>query len=434
MLFYPGNMVMKFWRRHDEEDESKPAANLTDDELELLDRALEARATADASLQDLAVANHEPDASDATDTEEAQEQSLPSPNALDPWGARGEPPLDRWIEDPYGAPFEVYTFDLGKDEEGPVVASLVRNGNTGQSGKKSTRFALLYLHGRNDYFFHTEAAQKISEMGGAFYALDLRKYGRSLRPWQTLGYADDLTVYDREIATAIGMVREDHPHVPLIIFGHSTGGLIATLFLWRNPEAADGLVLNSAWLELQSLTAMRPALHQVISPLAAVRPRATVVGASKNNSYYRSIAEGWGTSGFPLPDYFEGREGDEAVIGWPIFPEWKLPYSYPAPAAWMEAVLEGHAQVEKQVHLKCPVLSMVSSASHPEEHWSEAFFSSDVVLNPTLVADRSAGLSNQVVIERFPGKHDLLLSDPPVRESVYLTIERWLTFTQIIEG
>ena len=424
-MFYAGNMLRNFWRRHDEPG-SEPAANLTDDELELLRKTLEEHAS-QGNKRAHGAASPEPG------TSEAESPKLPSPDALEPWGPRGAPPVGQWVEDPLGAPFEVYTLGLGEDEEGPVVASLVRNSDKGDQ-EEPKRFAILYLHGRNDYFFHREAAKALSEMGGAFYALDLRKYGRSLRPWQTIGYTDDLTVYDRELATAIGMIREDHPDVPLVIYGHSTGGLIATLFLWRNPEAASGLILNSAWLELQSMTAMRPALHQVVSRLAAVRPRATVVGASKNSSYYRSIAEGWGTSGLPLPTYFEGHEDDNAIIGWPVYPEWKLPHSYPAPAAWMQAVLEGHAQVEKHVHLRCPVLSMVSSASHPEEHWGEGFFSSDVVLNPSLVAARSVGLSNQVVIERFPDKHDLLLSDPPVRQDIYQAIKRWLVFAQIVVG
>ena len=63
----------------------------------------------------------------------------------------------------------------------------------------SARMTILYLHGRNDYFFQTEMADRLREAGAAFYALDMRKYGRSLRPHQTIGYADDLSVYDEEI-------------------------------------------------------------------------------------------------------------------------------------------------------------------------------------------------------------------------------------------
>ena len=43
-----------------------------------------------------------------------------------------------------------------------------------------------------------------------------------------------------------------------------------------------------------------------------------------------------------------------------------------------------------------------------------------------LIAQRSLGLSDLVTIARFPGKHDLVLSDAPVREAVYATMRGWL--------
>jgi alpha-beta hydrolase superfamily lysophospholipase len=54
-----------------------------------------------------------------------------------------------------------------------VIATLISsNRNLGDAG-------VLYLHGYNDYF-HTHVAEKFNENNFDFYALDLRKYGRSL--------------------------------------------------------------------------------------------------------------------------------------------------------------------------------------------------------------------------------------------------------------
>ena len=39
--------------------------------------------------------------------------------------------------------------------------------------------AVLYLHGRNDYFFQTWLADALLEAGYEFYALDLRTCGRA---------------------------------------------------------------------------------------------------------------------------------------------------------------------------------------------------------------------------------------------------------------
>ena len=69
---------------------------------------------------------------------------------------------------------------------------------------------------------------------------------------------------------------------------------------------------------------------------------------------------------------------------------------------------------------------MVSTSAYFEEEWCERVFTSDTVLDPTVIAQRSLGLSDLVTIARFPGKHDLVLSDAPVREAVYATMRGWL--------
>ncbi len=361
--------------------------------------------------------------------------ALPSPDALAPWGDAGPPPTQTWAPDVLGPDYQVFTFEVDADEEGPAVASLVRRSLPQKRSfwrrAKKPRFALLYVHGRNDYFFQTEAAAKLTEMGAAFYALDLRKYGRSLRPWQTIGYSTDLGQYSQELNRASDIIRAEHPELPLVVLAHSMGGLITTLWVQNNQDKVDALILNSAWLELQSLTGLRPALNAVISRLALVRPRATIVGMSEDDIYHRSLTEGWAASGLELPASLRGHEDDPAVTGWSVFEEWKRPLSYPAPAAWMHAILEGHASIEKDVHLDCPVLSMTAVASGSDEQWSTELFETDVVLNADLVNERSARLSDSVTLARFKGRHDLFLSDPATREDVYGTIRDWLAYAKI---
>ncbi len=89
-----------------------------------------------------------------------------------------------WLPDVLGAGFEQLSLELGSDEEGPVVATLVRHlpplvpSRTGPLRNTD----VLYVHGWSDYFFQTELARFWTGLGAGFYALDLRKYGRSLRP------------------------------------------------------------------------------------------------------------------------------------------------------------------------------------------------------------------------------------------------------------
>ena len=92
--------------------------------------------------------------------------------------------------DVLGAPYTAETIGFPPDDEGPVVATLVRR-PADREGPMAKR-AVLHVHGFADYFFQSEYAEWWTARGYDFYALDLRKYGRSLRPHQTPNYIADL--------------------------------------------------------------------------------------------------------------------------------------------------------------------------------------------------------------------------------------------------
>ena len=374
---------------------------------------------------------------------------------LAPWGEAGPAPSDHWRQDVLGADYESRTIPLMDDDAGPVVATLVRyrgrasstrasspaapalspapttsptdtHSAHGEATPQAPHFVLLYIHGRNDYFFQRELAEDIAGCDGAFYALDLRRYGRSLRPGQRMGFVSNLSLYDEDISEALDLIREDYPDLPLVLMGHSTGGLLATLWANRHPGALDGLILNSAWLEMQTMASMRSAVAPILERIASRNPMWAVPGGDGPDHYGRSLREGWNALDAPLPDSLAAYPDDPAVKGWSYALEWKRPGSYPAYAAWLEAILDGHENVASSVHLDIPVLSMMSTSSYFGEEFSEAVFSSDVVLDREVILERSARLGPLVTMASFPGKHDLLLSDPQVRAEVYDTMNRWI--------
>ena len=368
---------------------------------------------------------------------------------LAPWGEAGPAPSDHWRQDILGTDYESRTIPLMDDDAGPVVATLVHyrghspltpssspaapalsptDAHSTRSGATphAPRFVLLYIHGRNDYFFQRELAEDIAGCGGAFYALDLRRYGRSLRPGQRMGFVSNLSLYDEDIAEALDLIREDYPDLPLVLMGHSTGGLLATLWANRHPGALDGLILNSAWLEMQTMASMRSAVAPILERIASRNPMWAVPGGDGPDHYGRSLREGRNALDAPLPDSLAAYPDDPAVKGWSYALEWKRPGSYPAYAAWLEAILDGHENVASSVHLDIPVLSMMSTSSYFGEEFTEAVFSSDVVLDREVILERSARLGPLVTMASFPGKHDLLLSDPQVRAEVYDMMNRWI--------
>ena len=85
--------------------------------------------------------------------------------------------MKRWQPDRLLAGFETLELAFADDYDGVVAATLVR-----LPVANAERGAVLYIHGFSDYFFQRHMAERFAAEGYAFYALDLRKYGRSLRP------------------------------------------------------------------------------------------------------------------------------------------------------------------------------------------------------------------------------------------------------------
>ena len=104
----------------------------------------------------------------------------------------------------------------GEPDDVDLVATLIR-----KSGPRAGARAVLYLHGWNDYFFQTHVADYLSDLGYDFYAVDLRRYGRSIRPGQLRGFIGNLDDYTLELDAAADLIATDHDR--LLLMGHSTG-------------------------------------------------------------------------------------------------------------------------------------------------------------------------------------------------------------------
>ena len=91
------------------------------------------------------------------------------------------------------------------------------------------------VHGFNDYFFNKEYADWWVDRGYDFYAIDLRRYGRSMREWQTPNFVTDIREYFDDVDAAWGRITERDGHDHVVATAHSTGGL--TLSPWADEGA-----------------------------------------------------------------------------------------------------------------------------------------------------------------------------------------------------
>ncbi|NQW89115.1 alpha/beta hydrolase [Curtobacterium sp. VKM Ac-2861] len=335
---------------------------------------------------------------------------------------RGDDPSSGWAPDVLGPDFEARSLPLEDDDEGPVTATLVRRTRTHRLPRRwrtaipwrSGHLPLggadvLYVHGWSDYFFQREMAEHLEALGARFFALDLRKYGRSLLPHQTPGYVDDLAVYDEDIAAAldtIGHGDPEHGRRRLILFGHSTGGLTLALWNSRHRGVAAGLVLNSPWLEFQATGFAR----ELIAPLMKL-------GARRNPLAPLPTVD----PGFYTRTVSSGSDGS-----WTYNQAWRPERGFPLHPGWLAAVFAGQDQVAHGLGAETPTLVLLSTHSLLSPKWSEEMTHVDVALNVDAVAHRALSLGDDVSVARIHGAlHDVMLSEPRVRETAYTAIRRW---------
>ncbi len=267
--------------------------------------------------------------------------------------------------------------------------------------------AVLYVHGWNDYFFQTHLADFWNKRGFDFYALDLRRYGRNLRPGLFAGYIGDLDDYASELEEAHQLIGEDG-HDLVTVMGHSTGGLVASLWAAGTDRLVNGLVLNSPWLDMSGSPMLTKALLPLVSGVAARKPT-TALQTTDSGLYFRSVSS--------------ALDGE-----WDVDPNYKSNKGFVVRFGWTRAILAGQARVAAGLGLETPVLSMMSTRSDDSfTEWDEAIKTVDVVLDVERLAAASWRLGRTVTIARIPnGMHDLVLSPHPVRDEVFAEIARWL--------
>lgn len=304
-------------------------------------------------------------------------------------------------EDVLGAPYRAETLTLPDDEEGAVVATLVR-----RPAESPGRRAVLHVHGFADYFFQTAAADFWVQRGYDFHALDLRKYGRSLRPHQTPNYVADLRTYYAELDLAWQRIREDHDEV--VLSAHSTGGL--TVPLWVADRGIDpvALVLNSPWLDMHGTPFTRRVAMPVIHRIAARDPL-RVIPRSVDGFYARSL--------------HRDHEGE-----WDFDLAWKPLGSWPVRAGWIRAIRIAHARIARGLDLDVPVLVLSSHRSgHPDAITDPDLHSTDIVLDVEQIRRRAPLLSRHVTVAMVEGAvHDVTLSRESARTRVFGEIDRFL--------
>lgn len=312
-----------------------------------------------------------------------------------------------WTADRLLSGYQAYTWEIpdaavadGEPDE-PLTATLVRR------NEPLHHRAVLYVHGWNDYFFQTHLADFWEKRGFDFYAIDLRRYGRNLRPGLFAGYITSLDDYASELDEAYRLIGEDG-HDLITLTGHSTGGLIASLWADQTERQLNGLVLNSPWLDMSGSDLLLRAMRPLLTSAAALTP----------------------TSGMPMGEspFYADSCSATSHGEWDYDLDFKSNKAFIPRLAWAKAIMTGQAKVAAGLEIGCSVLMMTSARSDLEAaEWDESLKSVDIVLDVDKLANQAWRLGRVVTLVRIEGgMHDLILSPHPVRDEVFAEIARWL--------
>jgi acylglycerol lipase len=224
----------------------------------------------------------------------------------------------------------------------------------------SPRASLLFVHGLAEHSGrYVHVLSHFAERGFAAYAVDYRGHGRS--PGRRV-HVDDFAEFADDVAAMQGVVRGLHPDRPLVLAGHSQGGLVTLHHALRRPEGLAWIVLSSPFLGIQPRArpgALRRAAARVATPLFPRLLQRTRVNARRLShdpeigpAYLadplvsRAVSLGWFAAVQEAFAFVQAQAGSLAlpalVLASPddslADPEATRAFLAKAPAGWVEAV------------------------------------------------------------------------------------------------
>ncbi|MDD2797765.1 MAG: alpha/beta hydrolase [Bacteroidales bacterium] len=309
----------------------------------------------------------------------------------------------QYMPDELGKSFVKQTIVMPDDYEGKVVCTLVKQISDLKSDK-----AVLYVHGYNDYFYQAEMANRFTKAGYRFYALDLRKYGRSLLSNQVATNAKDMNEYFADIDTANAIIRHEGAK-KIILIGHSMGGLTTSIYADAKGQSLkfDAMILNSPFFDFNENWFNENVAVPAVSSLGKLLPN-MIIKAGTSTAYGESLHQ-----------KYHGE--------WSYDLNKKLLASGDKHWCWIRAIQHAQLKVKHGLNIQCPILSLSSDKSIRGETWNNDFQTADAVLDVKDIQLYSKNLGKRTTIAIIPGAmHDVILSKQNVRDAAYREMFDWL--------
>ena len=110
-------------------------------------------------------------------------------------------------------------------------------------GGDDAAFVAVIVHGLGEHAGrYNHVAQALVDKGAAVYAGD--HYGHGASEGEK-GVVEDIELFVDDTALVVDLARSEHPGLPVVMVGHSMGGLIATRYAQRPDHGLTALVLSA---------------------------------------------------------------------------------------------------------------------------------------------------------------------------------------------
>jgi alpha-beta hydrolase superfamily lysophospholipase len=119
------------------------------------------------------------------------------------------------------------------------------------------------IHGLGEHTGrYKQVGKALNEAGYSLFGFDLRGHGQTGGP---RGHIPSLNVVLQDIHQFVEFQKQNHPGVPIFLYGHSLGGLFSLAYVIQYPDGIKGVIitgvaLHSPLLEQKSKVAMVKAL------------------------------------------------------------------------------------------------------------------------------------------------------------------------------
>jgi alpha-beta hydrolase superfamily lysophospholipase len=186
------------------------------------------------------------------------------------------------------------------------------------------RGAVLMVHGLGEHAGRYDAlARVLNDWGFNVRSYDQYGHGDSGGPRGALPYPNRLL---DDLADLVESTRVRNPGVPLLLLGHSLGGLLAASFVARTLMAVDGLVLSSPALAMR----LGPVQKLMMAVMPRVAPNLGVATGldPRHLSHDRRVVQAY-MNDPRVHDRISGRLArfiaDEGPMVRARAPSWKVP-------------------------------------------------------------------------------------------------------------